>query len=307
MNVEEAKWQLENLCMNPVEAETDEETGFIIDELCRYIYEETKDTAYLLMRSGAIQKKNPELAKKIYELAIKSGDEHACLYLANIYYKGLLGKTDYEKAFEYYSRAALCKDKGTGTFDNPIMSVNKEARLMLAKMYKNGYFVQRNQEKYEELVDEVYEEIKDLQWHDIRYACLIAKGKLELERGNIEQGIKLLFKGRGELCSMFACSQDSEMIDELIDVNEAIYEQIDFDLNSLEAADLSELLKFPVKVSFRYDRKKHVINVIKEKDGLLIEFEKQHFRSAKDLILTAVMGEKMFRAVMFDMEDWRLC
>ena len=304
MNVEEAKEELINLCATP--GKLTSEGMFIQDELCKYIYDQTNDYRYLEMTAVNLESKNPQLAEKIYKLSIENGDEHSCLYLANLYYKGLLGKTDYEKAFLYYTRASMTEEKGDGSFEDPFTSVHNEAKLKLAEMYRNGLYVNKDLEKYGVLVNEVYEEVKDKKWYEERYYGLIAKGKRELEKGNQAEGLNCLLEARTDLATCFDCAKMADIIESLKEVNDLIYSYIDLDYTELDAVDITELLKNPVKVSFRYNSKKHYLKTYKDKEKIVIEFENQLFTDVVEFIMNAKIGNEFFKEALFNTERWEV-
>lgn len=74
--------------------------------------------------------------------------------LGYIWYYGRTGERDYKKAFEYFSKMM---DKG-----------NLVAEYKVADMYKNGYYVDKDQNKYENMIK------KD----NIVFARLMDAGKL---------------------------------------------------------------------------------------------------------------------------------
>ena len=77
--------------------------------------------------------KNFDLALKYYEMAAAYDYDTAYECLGYIWYYGRTGTKDYKKAFEYFSKLM---DKG-----HPI------ATYKVADMYRNGYYVERVQEK----------------------------------------------------------------------------------------------------------------------------------------------------------------
>ena len=304
MNLQEAKDQLIEICKSP-ETIT-EEKAFIQEELCKYIYEQSKDSQYLVIIASNIEDKNPELVEKIYKQAIADGDEHSCFYLANLYYSGKLGRPDYEKAFTYYSRAALTKQKGNGSFEDPVTSVHNEAKLKLAMMYRNGIFVVKDFDRYEQIVNEVYEEVKDKEWHEERYFGLIAKAKLEIEKGNFEEGINLLFDARIDIASCFDAAQMKDALEDLKEVNDLIYAFIELDLTEIDALDITELLKYPLDLSFTYQNEQYGLKTIEENGGIIIEFEGRYYKDVIEFIMNAKIGDEFFRAALFKTDNWEV-
>ena len=185
MTVTEAKEKIIEYCKNPLGM--NEEDHFVLNELCRFVYEETGDTSYLIERSDRMVA-DPRHLEKIYLLSINNGQEYNCYLLANLYASGKLGSFDYEKAYEYYLRAAKTQRIGDGTsIDDSVTDFHNLAKLELAKMYKNGLYVKKDYDRYRKIINEVYEEIKDQSWKDYRYEELFEKMAKELNISNIKQ------------------------------------------------------------------------------------------------------------------------
>lgn len=69
-------------------------------------------------------------ALKYYLMAAEANEPLACTNVAYIYYYGFAGKTDYKKAYHYYMQGFLRGDD--------------EAAYKLGDMYRNGYYVEKN-------------------------------------------------------------------------------------------------------------------------------------------------------------------
>ena len=112
-----------------------EEDIFLYTEAMDYLIHETADPQVMLNLGGYYyEQKRFELALKYYEMAAEYMLPDAWEGLGYIWYYGRTGRRDFEKAFHYYS---LAKKAG-----------NMEAAVKVADMYKNGYYVERNYEKY---------------------------------------------------------------------------------------------------------------------------------------------------------------
>ncbi len=87
-------------------------------------------------------------ARKYYEVADRLGYTLASENLAYIFYYGFGTEVDYEKAYLYFSKAAL-----TGRY---------EATYKLGDMFRNGYYVEKN----EKMTAYLYRRALDLVWKD---------------------------------------------------------------------------------------------------------------------------------------------
>ena len=144
MNIEKAKntvWELGKKSVMTA----DEEFTYI--ESLEFLIDETKDTDYMTQLGGYYYgKKIYDLALKYYEMADTYGDKWAAEGLGYIWYYGRTGEVDYEKAFKYYSKAA----------DNGYL----QAKIKVADMYKNGYYVDKDYDKYCRIIEHAKKDVK---------------------------------------------------------------------------------------------------------------------------------------------------
>ena len=107
-----------------------EEDNFHFTECLEYLIHETNDPYYMTILGGYYyERKQFDLAEEYYLLAAELKYEAAYACLGYIYYYGRTGKPNYQKAFEYYSKASEVSD---------ITSAYK-----VADMYRNGYYVKK--------------------------------------------------------------------------------------------------------------------------------------------------------------------
>ena len=126
-----------------------EDDVFMFTEAMNYLIETFHDPHDMMHLGGYYYKiKKFDLALKYYEMAATYDLPSAYECLGYIWYYGRTGERDFKKAFEYFSKL---KDKG-----DPV------ATYKVADMYKNGYYVEKNQAKYEEIIEELYPVVKDM-------------------------------------------------------------------------------------------------------------------------------------------------
>ena len=302
MTVSEAKEKIKQYYIHHLDM--DEEDELVFDELRRFVYEQTGDVAYLL--KGLDFKGDPKYLEKTYLLAIECGDEHSTYTLGKLYESGRLGKPDYGKAYEYYLRASKTRQIGDGTFDNSYRSVHNDAKIRLAEMYKHGTYVDKNLDMYKRLINEAYEDVKDQDWKNVRYESLFAKAKLELEEGNTEKGLEILYQARDEYWCLLISMQEREDYQLLSEMNEELYRYQKLDYTEIEPKDITELLKEPLTISFLFDDIFYKITSRRKDDEVFIEFEGNLYRDPIDFIMKAKVGDTWFREMLFSSDRWEV-
>ena len=124
------------------EENSTEDDFFLFTEAAEMLYKHTGDPGYMRTLAGVYYgRKDYELARKYYEIAAEQGDHYSNIGLGYIWYYGRTGERDYKKAFEYFSR---CKG-----------DINAEYKL--ADMYRTGKYVDKDEQKYREKIEEIYE------------------------------------------------------------------------------------------------------------------------------------------------------
>ncbi len=134
-------------------ATSTEEEEFLYIEAMRFLIEEEKDPRDMMWLGGYYyEQRHFDLALKYYEMARSYDYDEAYECLGYIWYYGRTGEKDYKKAYEYFSRLM---DKG-----NPV------AAYKVADMYKNGYYVEKDYQRYVEIIVDLYDN-KVRRWRSV--------------------------------------------------------------------------------------------------------------------------------------------
>ena len=208
-----------------------EEDLFLYTEAMGYLIRETADPKAMLELGGYYyDQKRFELALKYYEMAADCKLPAAYEGLGYIWYYGRTGKRDFEKAFHYYS---LAKEAG-------IM----EAAVKVADMYKNGYYVERNYEKYKETIEELYPKVLKARFlHEPLPEVCTRLAMIRKEEGDIDEAVRLLYQAKDFQAQRLRYNNffgDINIMKWLID---DLYEMIEFDTNDFDLFDCMWLLR----------------------------------------------------------------
>jgi len=126
-----------------------EEERFQYLETLDFLIHETKDPDYMVELGAAYyEQRHFDLALKYYEMAAEYDHLYAISNLGYIWYYGRTGERNYEKAFYYFDKARSMGDL--------------IAAYKVADMYKNGYDVQQDVHKYQEIIEDLYPKVKNL-------------------------------------------------------------------------------------------------------------------------------------------------
>ena len=128
-----------------------EEEYFLYTEALQFLIRETRESEYMVELGGMYyEQKQYDLALKYYEMAAEYENLYAISNLGYIWYYGRTGERNYEKAFYYFDKARQMGDM--------------IAAYKVADMYKNGYYVEKDPDKYREIIGKLYRKLKDSRW-----------------------------------------------------------------------------------------------------------------------------------------------
>lgn len=233
-----------------------EEEVFIFTEAMNFLIEKEHNPGDMMYLGGYYYEiRNFDLALKYYEMAASYDYDVAFECLGYIWYYGRTGTRDYKKAFEYFSKLM---EKG-----HPI------ATYKLADMYRNGYYVEKDQKKYEEIIEALYPKVKDMDnVFDPVPEVFTRLARIRKEQGKTEEAVNLYLYAKDFLAQRIkhnAFFGNLSIMKWLID---DLYELMEFDKDYFDFFDLYYLLKSPNKITFYYDESLQKIESVREEGDI---------------------------------------
>ena len=287
MTIPEAKIIVDRFHQN--NGQYTEEEFFLYTEAAQFLIRETQDPFYMAALGGEYYgMKKYDLALKYYGMAAEYGNEFALMGLGYIWYYGRTGTVDYEKAFNCFFKVK-----------NDI-----NAKYKIADMYKNGYYVEKDEKKYREIIEQLYKEYYHStdDWNDASIALRL--GKIRADEGKIDEAIQLLSEAKE---SLMWCTSENAFFGSyslMQGVIEKLYELKPLDTADMNFFDLYELLKKPTKVKFTYYGKKHIIESSEEEDGTIaVCFDGKWYHTINDMMMNAKINGELVTQDIWNVED----
>lgn len=291
MTIKEAK-QIEeefNGNNNPTEEEI-----FLFTEAMNFLIEEMKNPGDMMHLGGFYyEMKRFDLALKYYEMAATMDYDPAYECLGYIWYYGRTGEKDYKKAFEYFSKVA---EKG-----------NIVAKYKIADMYKNGYYVEKNQEKYEEIIQSLYNILKEYEPSDdtnvfFPYPEIWTRlAKIKKDRGELEKATELYLEAKRILEERIRLNAFFGNLNIMMWLIDDLYNIIDFDKENFDFYDLYYLLKTPHKIRFRYEDKEYLLESVMEGEECTVNFNGKWFHNRSEFFGNATIREEKLTDIYDDL------
>ena len=252
---------------------TEEETHLLIETLEYKIHRFNDDYAASLLADVYYCLENYDLSVKYNEIVLSGNNEEykvqAAIQIAYIYYYGRTGHKDYQKAYEYYTYGANSTKSPT----------NMCCKYKLADMYKNGYYVEKDYEKYKSIVRELYDEVKDARYLHYPLPEIFTRlARIEKEEGHINEALRLYFIAINFLSQRIVHDHFFGNFNIMKWSKEDVYTMIDIDEYDLDLYDLYVVLKAPHKVQFIYENQTYIVESKIINNYLTILFNNQQFR-----------------------------
>ena len=271
-----------------------EDDEFIFTEAMRFLIDETKNSDYMVELGGyyyGIRKF--DLALKYYELAAEYGNRYAISNLGYIWYYGRTGEKNYEKAFYYFDKARQMGD---------IIAAYK-----VADMYKNGYFVDQDYEKYKSIIEELYPKVKNARMLDDPLPEIFTRlAKIRSEEGKPDDALELYDKARDFLSQRIRYNPFFGNLNIMKWMIWDIYKLREFDPDFMELYDLYYVLEKPVKVRFVFDDKEHEVESVKEEGGIAIRFDENWYRDVDDFFKKAELDGELLTMRYEELYDFEV-
>ena len=271
-----------------------EDEEFIFTESLSFLIEKTNDPKYMMELGGYYyEKQNFDLAIKYYEMAALQEYVPAFMGLGYIWYYGRTGEKDYKKAFEYYEKARIKGD--------PISAYK------VADMYKNGYYVEKDYERYKKIITELYDAHKD----DISAFSIIPEiytrlAKIKIEEGKNDQARSLLEEAKETLAERITMNGFFGNFTIMKWLIKDLYKVKDFDPSNFDFYDLYFVLETPHKISFVYDDNKYEIESTLEDGGIVIRFGKTWYRDIDDFMKKANIDGENLSTISYELENFQI-
>lgn len=265
-----------------------EDEFFAFTEAMGFLIENTKNPQDMMYLGGVYYElRNFDLALKYYEMAASYDYEEAYNCLGYIWYYGRTGDRDYEKAFQCFSRSAQLG--------------NIQSEYKVADMYKNGYYVEKDYEKYKQMIKALYPKVQNARYTNEPLPEIYTRlAKIYIEEGRIDEAVQLYYDAKDFLSQRLrynAFFGDLNIMKWLID---DLYDLVELEDDAVDFYDLFYLLKTPCTVSFRYNNKEYSVKAVEENGECVISFCDKWYRTRDDFFAKATIGRNHLTAICHD-------
>lgn len=276
-------------------ANPSEDDVILFIEAMDFLIDSTHESRFMMMLGGYYYAvKDYHLARKYYEMAAECGDPDSCAGLGYIYYYGRTGEPDYEKAFKYYSKAMEAGDI--------------QCTYKVADMYKNGYFVGKDYDKYKQIIEQLYPKVKNARelWEPLP-EVFTRLAKIRSEEGKTDDALRLYWNARDFLRQRIQYNPFFGNLSIMKWLITDLYTLQPFDPEEFSLYDLYWVLREPNRVHFRYDEKEHIAESLIEEGAVVIHYDDRWYRTVDDFFAKAAIDGELLTSLedelyMFEVE-----
>ena len=271
-----------------------EEDRFLYTEALDFLISETKDPD-CMVELGAMyyEERRFDLALKYYELAAEYDNLYAISDLGYIWYYGRTGVRDFEKAFRYFDRARQMGDLA--------------AAYKVADMYRNGYYVEKDTEKYKQIIEELYPKVRGAYYLNEPLPEIYTRlAKIRAEEGKPDEALRLYDEAREFLSARIQSHPffgDRNIMKWLIG---DVYKLRPFDPENMSLYDLFYLLQKPAKVRFRFEDRVFEAESVEEAGACAVRFGDKWFRTVDDLFAKARIDGEFLTTLYEELYDFEV-
>ncbi len=270
------------------------EDEFLFIEALEYLIATENKPEYMMELGGYYyEQRRFDLALKYYEMASVFGIDAADECLGYIWYYGRTGERNYEKAFWHYSRSM---ERG-----------NLTCAYKVADMYKNGYYVEKDYNKYVSMIEDLYPRVKNCVYlHDPVPEVFTRLAKIRSRQGRKEEAIQLYWKAKNFLAQRLSYNAFFGNLNVMKWMIDDLYQLIPFDVDNFDFYDLYYLLKNPVQIRFTYDGKVQNLEALLEDGTCVVHFNDKWYRDRDEFFAKACVAGERLTAVYNQLEDFEV-
>ena len=230
-----------------------------------------------------------ELEKKYLEKGLEYDDSLCKEELGIIWYYGLTGEQNFEKAYRCFSEG-----------------ITPRGQYMIADMYHYGQYVSRDEEKCREILETLFEHAED-ERQDERFvtSTLFPEIALRLARLNLEEGTANGYDWNSLLDAKIILTRRQQEtpfwgnIKTMRGILETLVEMREYDYGLIDLYDLLTFDKDEAVITFEYKSTPYPLKIFRNEDERIIDFNGKWFHGAEDFLEKArIDGKRITKIIM---------
>ncbi len=268
---------------------------FKYTEALGYLIEETKDPKYMCELAWYYCSiKRFDLEIKYLEMAVEFGNQSAVEELGYMWYYGQHGEQDYNKAFYYFSKGAEGDNRNDALW----------CKFKLADMYRFGCSVEKDEDKYRQMIEEAYEQVKSPRFLNEPFPEISLRlAGIRADQGRKDEAIKLLKEAKRFMAERITVDSFWGNIEVMGRIIRFMYQITPLKKDRADFYDLFYLTQKPGKYTMTRNRKKTTIEVVEENGENAIGCNGKWYRNFEDFCQKAEIDKNKFTSIYDEFYD----
>lgn len=268
---------------------------FKYTEALGYLIEETKDPKYMCELAWYYCSiKRFDLEIKYLEMAAEYGSQSAMEELGYMWYYGQHGEKDYKKAFYYFSKGADGDDRNDALW----------CKFKLADMYRFGCSVEKDEDRYRQMIEEAYEQVKEPEFLNEPFPEISLRlAGIRADQGRKAEAVKLLKEAKRFMAERITVDSFWGNIEVMGRIIRFMYQITPFKKDRADFYDLFYLTQKPGKYMMTRKRKKTMIEVVEENGENAIHFNGKWYRSFEEFCQKAEIDKNKITSIYDEFYD----
>lgn len=275
-----------------------ESDSILFTESLHLLIEKTKDPKYMSELAWFYcERKQFDLEYKYLQMAAECGFGPACEELGYMYYYGQHGDQNYEKAFEYFSIGAKPDKYGH--------QGSKWCKYKLADMYHYGCFVEQDDGKYRQMIEEIFDELAGpAKLNDPVPEVFYRIAKIRVKDGDTEEAINLLRYAKDFMAERVSYGPFWGHIEVMGRIVRLLQELTPLDQEKADFYDLFYILRAGKPATFKRNGIEYLIEVSEDEEHAL-HFTDKWYRDFEDLCNRAEVDGVKITAIYDEFYDFK--
>ena len=217
--------------------------------------------------------------------------------LGLLYYHGYIGDPDHpdvHRAYRFFVKSA-------------ILAPNRAALTKLADMYRNGYYVEKDPQKYKEIIEELYRKIRRRKGDSGLVPEIYTRlAGIRTEEGKTDEALELYDQAREELTWRIMNNPFFGNLTIMKWLIADVYALRTFDPDDIDLYDFYYLFQKPCTVRFKLDGEQYEAECVIEDGVPVIRFGDRWFRNADDFFAQAEIDGELLTTWVYEFYDFEV-
>ena len=174
-------------------------------------------------------------------------------------------------------------------------------------MYRNGYYVEKDDAKYKEIIEDLYPKVKEAQFlNDPLPEIFTRLARIRTDEGRTDEALELYDVARdfqAQRIRMNPFFGDLNIMKWMI---RDIYKIRPFNKDFVDLYDLYYLLQSPSKISFEVWGRKYAVEAVQEENGIAIKFDHNWYRTVDDFFQKAEIEGELLTTIYDELYDFEV-